>query len=682
MRATGLKMPPVQYDVVLFKGGLDQITPTLSLSSGVARDAVNFECSVSGGYSRIAGYERYDGRPSPADMSGNYLAFSVSGSTFPALGSTITGGTSGATATLIYNSGSYYVMVSLAGTFTTGENLMVGATFVGAYTGHAVTTPLQDAQNTARVADYYRTFIQKPTGSGPVRGAFVLGDVIYCFRDNAGATACNLWKATAGGWSQINYEYKVAFSNANVSVEDGDTLTQGAVTATIRRVMVQTGTLVSGTNTGLLVISVPSGGSFAAGAATSTGGGALTLSGAHSAITRAAGGKYEIQVGNFTGRSTTMRAYGANGVDQAFEFDGSYFCPIASGMPSDTPKHLAIFKNQLFLSFGSSALHSGVGLPYNYTSTAGASEIAVGDTITGYIVQPGAQNTAAMVIATDENIFILYGTSAANWNLVAYNTGVGANDYTLQNMNASYMMSPKGIAALSTSLNYGNFDQSTLTSSLLPFIKAKRHLVSSSALCREKSQYRVFFTDGSGLYLTIVNGQYLGALPVQFPNYVFNTWESQLSTGDEMLLACGSDGYLYRMERGTSFDGASIEYRVKLNFNSSKSPRMLKRYRHAALEVSGNGYADFSFTYDLAYASTDVAQPGAATYSTNFAAPKWDVFVWDNFTWDGATLAPNEIEMTGTGENVACYIYGNNAYSAPFTINSLIIHYSIRRGLR
>ena len=49
---------------------------------------------------------------------------------------------------------------------------------------------------------------------------------------------------------------------------DGDTLTQGGVTATIRRVVVETGTLVSGVNTGRLIITAPGGGNFAAGAAT------------------------------------------------------------------------------------------------------------------------------------------------------------------------------------------------------------------------------------------------------------------------------------------------------------------------------------------------------------------------------------------------------------------------------
>ena len=36
----------VQYALIPLGGGLDQVTPTLSLKPGVARDAVNFEASV------------------------------------------------------------------------------------------------------------------------------------------------------------------------------------------------------------------------------------------------------------------------------------------------------------------------------------------------------------------------------------------------------------------------------------------------------------------------------------------------------------------------------------------------------------------------------------------------------------------------------------------------------------
>jgi hypothetical protein len=73
----------------------------------------------------------------------------------------------------------------------------------------------------------------------------------------------------------------VNFSNADTNVVDGATLTQGTSNATIGKVVVLTGTLASGINTGRLSLWRNSQtGDFTAGAATTSGSGALTLSGA------------------------------------------------------------------------------------------------------------------------------------------------------------------------------------------------------------------------------------------------------------------------------------------------------------------------------------------------------------------------------------------------------------------
>ena len=88
-------MPAVQYQLITLQGGLDLVTPTLSLPPGVATEASNFEVSITGGYTRIAGYERFDGRTSPA--SATYAAITVADASGLAVGNTITN--SGATIT-------------------------------------------------------------------------------------------------------------------------------------------------------------------------------------------------------------------------------------------------------------------------------------------------------------------------------------------------------------------------------------------------------------------------------------------------------------------------------------------------------------------------------------------------------------------------------------------------------
>ena len=691
-----MQMPQVKYDVAVLKGGLDQATPTLSVSPGACRDAQNFECAQTGGYSMIAGYERFNGLESPAIIAAaRYVLVNVSGSsspvvTYPTVMPNISGATSGATGYLMRVDGDQFLIADVTGDFVVGETLdyPTSGTHVGVVASIATVTDKQDAINRQSIADIARAAITEPTGTGPIRGVFSIDDNVFCFRD-VGAN-CVLYKAypladrsPGMGWTAVNYNFTLSFDTGILELTDGVTInggTSGAI-GVVKRVLQSNGEW--GVDAaGKLVITVTSG-TFQVAESLRIGATVYaTCRSTQTQIVQTAGGKYQFVTGNFTGRSATQRIYGCDGRNQAFEFDGTTFCPIATSMTSDVPTNVAVFKNHLFLSFGSSLLNSGIGKPYNFNTFYGAAEIAVGETITGLVVQPGAQTSAAMAIYSHENIFMLYGTSSSSWNMTAYNTGSGAKNYSMQNMSSTYHMGANGVSSLSATLNYGNFDYATLTANILPFIQEKRSKVLCSSLCREKGQYRVFFNDGTGLYVTILNNKYIGAMPVKFPVAMNVAWESQDTSGNPMIFCGGMDGQVYKMESGNSFDGAKINAYITLSFNTAKSPRLLKRYRKAALEVQGEGYADFYVGYSLGYGNSEISQPAQTEHSLNFSGPKWDSFYWDSFTWDGQQIQPNEIELSGTAENIAMTVSLNNNYSTPFIVNSVIYHYTVRRGLR
>jgi len=125
-----IQMPQVKFDLIQMKGGWDQKTPTLDLASGFAKEALNFECSVAGGYSRIAGYERYDGHARPSDAVWKTI-FVTAFTTTPAVGATVTGATSAATGVVCAVAAEYIVITKTTGTFSTTEVIMNGASVVG-----------------------------------------------------------------------------------------------------------------------------------------------------------------------------------------------------------------------------------------------------------------------------------------------------------------------------------------------------------------------------------------------------------------------------------------------------------------------------------------------------------------------------------------------------------------------
>lgn len=675
----------VEQEFILFNGGMDVVTPNINIPPGFVRKAQNREQSINGGYTRILGNERSDGRPSPSDA--NYAIISITLTGTIAVGNTVTGGTSAATGVVVALTSTSLILTKVTGTFVTAEALQVAAVTQATSTSAAIidgaATPLLHAQYKNLAADQYRADILAVPGSGGILGVSILNDVRYAWRNNAGGTAAVMHKQTAAGWVAVTLYNQVSFTAGGTATPaDGATLTQGAVTATVQRVVLQSGAW-TGSAAGRFIVTNPSGGNFAAGAATLTGGATVTLSGIQTAISFAVpSGRFEFVNANFGGAANTTKMYGVDGKNKGFEFDGTTLVPIVTGMTTDTPKHITAHNNHLFFSFDGSVQHSAPGTPYIWSAVVGAGELAMGDTVTGFKPQPGNQTVAALAIFTRNKISMLYGTGVSNWNLVDYKQEAGAYAYTIQHMATTLMFDDRGITTLEASQVYGNFADATISQRVRTWLNERRTKAVASMVIRDKNQYRLFFTDRSALYVTMSGKKVAGMMPVVLGQTPTCAYSGELNDGSEVAYFGGSDGYVYQMEKGTSFDGDAIEEYMHFVFNSSKSPRTIKHYRHCATEVSGSGYAEFNFSYELGYATTNIDQPGSEAVITNFSAVNWDSFTWDAFIWDGQTLMPSEIDMRGDAENVSLIFSSNSDYFASTTLSGAIISFSPRRSMR
>lgn len=677
-----LKLPATTQDddYIPLRGGLDLLTPTLQLKPGVARDARNFEASITGGYRRIDGYERFDGRANPSDATYQTLLANVTGSI--AVGNTITGVTSGATGRVIYRSGTLVVYTKVTGSFVNGETLNVAAVAQGSVTqlGGAEEADDFDVRMLALAADIYRADILAVPGSGPIRGVMRLDGVTYAFRNNAGGTALAIYKSSSGGWVSVPLLYIVSFSTGTNDFVEGETITQGGNTATVRRVCLESGSWSGGTAAGKLIITQPSPGAFAAGAATGSSGGAATLTGASAQITLSPGGSIEWDFGTVEDRA---RAYACDGVNKGFEFDGVVLAPITTGTSPDVPNRVMVHKGHVVFAFGNSIMHSGIGQPFNWTTAAGAGEYQADGDITVMKRLPGDQTTGTAVICTEMASQILYGSSAANFQLASFEDSAGAKARTGQRLGAMFVLDDTGVVSLSATQAFGNFTPTSLTLNIRTWLQARRNLATASLINREKSQYRLFFSDGAGLYMTVVKGKLVGAMPVQFPDVVRCACTAESPDGSEVAFFGSDDGWVYRLDAGTSFDGEAIDFDLTLPPANQRSPRQNKRYRAATFEVYGESYAAFNVSFDLAYGSTDrVQQTASADTEVLLQGVNWDDFTWDQFVWDGRNLAPTEIGIDGSGENIATRVFGSSAAYKSFTLNSLILTYSPRGRLR
>lgn len=687
MRIKPLPMPPTNYKFFPFNGGLDLVTPPVEMSNGALRSASNVEIGINGGYARLAGYERFSGKAKPSAAVYAILTCTITGTVV--LGDVLTDEAGTSYGTVIALPTGEAVLTLITGTFSTG-NIKVGATVVGTCVGAqaigAAATPALNATYLNLAADVYRALIAAVPGSGSVLGVHQYNSNVYAFRNNADATAAVMHKQSTSGWTAVALGREINFtSGGTYEVKVGDEITgeTSGAKATITKVILVSGTWAGGDAAGRFFFASQTGTFQAENLKVGTNANVATIAGNSSAITLLPGGRYEFYNWNFGGGIGTKKMYGVDGVNKGFEFDGSTFVQITTGMATNTPSHVYVNKNQLFYSFAGSAQHSGIGNPYSFTVVSGASELACGDTISGFLGLAGTEAGAAMGIYTRNRTLVLYGNSSADWNLVPYSEEAGALPHTLQFIAQGVTLDDQGITLLGTTQNYGNFQNAVVSDKITPYLNDLIDTAAASCIVRRKNQYRLFFSGGDAVYMTLKDRKIMGMTPVTLPNPVLCISSAEGSSGKEEIYFGSSDGFVYQMDVGTSFDGASIAWSAELAFNHFGGPRQLKTFRKGVIEVTGSSYCGFSVTNSLSYGSTEFdASAVTPLTSAALSATQWDAFTWDQFFWDGKTLAPSEFDITGTAENIALMFSGNSDEFLPFTINSAIIHYTQRRGMR
>lgn len=766
--------PKIQTEYFAMQGGLNLVSPALTIPPGMVIDCNNFEPSIYGGYSRMKGFERFDGRASPS--SANYYIAIGSIDAPIVAGNTITGVTSGATAVVLsVIDDSTMIVTRLTGVFV-AESFTVGGLASGTLDTvsiNAAGSPYDHAVYRSLAANSYRTLITKVPGAGPVRGVKYYNGSLYAFRNNVAGTACVMYKASPAGWVAVAFGREIQFAQrssvATITIAapgvvtwtahklaNGQQVTfsttgnlptglspgfayyvvgvtantfelattiggtsvttsgtqSGIHTAYLVATEINEGDIVTGVTSGALAVAkrvllrtgtwntAPIGsivfdtvtGVFVSGEPLSVAGKTIVnASTADTAIGLAPGGRFVFDNNNFSGTSATYRMYGCDGVNLLFEFDGTRLIPIRTGAIPDAPSFLAIWKNMMVVSVGASIQLSSIGDPYAWTALTGAAELAIGDVCTGLLPQLGNQQVGALAVFSQHKTFILYGTSTADLQMIEQSPDAGAQAYSSQNIGYAYYLDTKGVVQINSSQAFGNFQSSTLTRLVQPFIDIKRGLCKASCIVRSKNQYRLFFSDGTGLIIYITetpqtdgvgSGVAQAIMPFTYSlsGMFINGVDSVVDTsGIERLFAAGSDGFVYELDQGTSFDGGNIPAHLIMSFNNSKTPRSRKHYKRVILQADCDGIAQVNVGYDLSYSGSESAS-GVSTLSTLVGTGGyWDQAVWDSFNWDSPVVQEYVIDTPGNGRNIGLLIYSDNAIDESYTISSAIINYIINR---
>ena len=398
-------------------------------------------------------------------------------------------------------------------------------------------------------------------------------------------------------------------------------------------------------------------------------------------------GRYEFVNYNFSGAATGQKMYGCDGKNKAFQFDGTTYTEITTTGSPETPSHIAAHKNRLFLSILGSMFVSPPGSPTGSWVAVGATaaEIGVGDLITAMIPLPGDNNTGALAVYGRNKTAILYGSATASWAMTVAAPDAGAVANTVQFVSMALGLDDRGVTSLSATQTFGNFAASSVSKAVQPFIARRVGLAVASSVLRSQDQYRLYFSDGTGMVFRVNNGKVSAAMPILYPDAVTCIVSGENISGEEVVFFGSDNGMVYQAEVGTSFDGADIEYWCRLAFNAERGPLIKKRWRRAVLELSVPSYANISCSFEQDYGNVSI--PIGATSLAEFAETSlqpggggfWDQFTWDEFTWDSPLISPPTFELSGTSQNISLIFWGKDNLSLPFTIQSVVLSFTPRR---
>jgi len=580
-----------------FRGGL--VSDLSPLQQGIklpgsARVLRNFEPSIEGGYTRIAGYEKYDSAFVPLYGEPKVHGGSQTGSSLvvgnlfqePADGSTFT-------------------IAGVAGTYT----IAVGGVSYSAANKRAtlvLTTSLASSPaDKAAITFTNRTDL-------------ILG--IAAWNSNAIAVRnSNIYKSTGSGWTRINVpSYGTVLVNGGSQtggslIVDGLTgIPQAGDTFTVAGIdliytVLTTATVTSGGAT--LSISPNLASSPADNAAVTW------LTANRTATTKNRFAKYRI--------GTTEKIAGVDGTNYPFIYDGTTYTQLNSA-PSDVlgAEHVVFFKNQMFFAKGDMLTFTSPYTDSDFNSANGSGVISVGSKITGIV-----SFRDQLIIFAEEKIDRLTGNTIADFVLQPITRNMGCVDTdTIQEVGGDLMfLGPDGLRLLSATDRIGDFNLAVVSKSIQKEVTdvIATNSSFSSVVVKKKSQYRLLgykstisATSATGILgtqLAGTEGTYFGWGELRgIKAYVA---DSDYNLKTETVVFSNEDGYAYKMESGNSFDGAAIQATFATPFVPAGDPRVRKAFYKLVLYVEPTGSVDVDVNLKLDFDEFGVIQPNTITLS-------------------------------------------------------------------
>lgn len=626
------------------------------VAPGSARTLINFEPSIEGGYRRIEGYTKFE-----IDYIPPYGEPFVQGS--------------GQTGTTL-------VLANILTAPKSGETFTVSGV-IGTYTiasGGVVFNPTNKIATLTLTA----ALASSPADKAAVvfaNNSDLVNGVIYYKQKAVVYRGSDLWESDGNGWVKISVPSH-GIPLVNGTGQTGTTLAIDGLTSAPQ----QGDTFsIAGVQKVYTVLATAT---VTAGAATLSISPALASSPANNGVItflssdRSLGGKLRFARYNFTGDSIIM---GVDGVNAPFKYDGVTFAPLYGAPPEVIgASHAVEFKNQIFFAKDNTLVFTAPYADTEFSVANGSGVITLPHRITGLIVF-----REQLIILSTNTLHRLVGNTVVDFQLQPISQDIGCvQEDSVQEVGGDVaFLGPDGVRLLSATDRIGDFGLAVASRPIQSEVNnlVTRNTKFNSCVIRGKSQYRLFgYADNK------TQGTSEGILATQFADQTSQgmAWaelrgimvhvvDSIYSAADqgEMILFANRDGYAYRMESGSSFDGEDIRANYYTPFYAITDPKLRKTFYRLTTYLDPRGSVAGLVTPKLDLDEPRIIQPGSSSLTNNIGtASLYGTAIYGTSTYGGKLQSLFTSQLIGSGFTISLqYIF--NGTDPTFSFDSITIEY-------
>ena len=347
-------------------------------------------------------------------------------------------------------------------------------------------------------------------------------------------------------------------------------------------------------------------------------------------------------------------------------------------------KHVVAFKNHMFYSGMSSTPQEVVfSQPFDedaFNSGSGAGSIKVDDVIVGLKVFRDN-----LFIFCENRIFKLGGSSSSDFAIVPVTRNIGCiNGFTILEFAGDLVfLGPDGLRTVAGTARIGDVELGTISGNVQQ--GGRDNLTNADAFVSlvipDKTQYRIFFSKEGQAETSSIGA----ACVMKGQAFEFSQLkgirpacaDTIVDEGDVIVLHGGFDGFVYRQERGNTFDGTLISAKYRSPDLNMGDPGVRKHMQRVNVNYAPESTIDADLFVRYDYESNTSTRPAAYPLDSTNVAGLYGSSTYGNAVYGGPSQPIVRKAVEGSGFAVALRVEDGATATAPYTLKGFQLEFQV-----